>query len=214
MAAQQRVDPAGIVGDPVRVPPPHGREPRVEATGRLPESPDPHVPGQPPGEPLQQLLMVLGPDLPRQIDMRDLSPGMHPGIGTPRHGQLVRLPRPRHGPQRVLDLPLYGPPPPGLLGPPGELTPVVRQIKPNTNEPGSCFITHAQILSATKKRARPSKRNGPANALKGRGELRDRPRRRRGRKRTAPGRTLTRPSTPRREPRRPRRTWPQRPRPS
>ncbi len=201
---QQRVDAAGVVGDPVGVAAPDRREAGVEAARRLGDRPDPHVPRQPPGQPLEQLSPLLLPDLPRQVHVRDLAPRVHPGVGPPGHRQLVRPCGPGHHPQRVLDLPLDGPPPPGLLGPPGELRAVVRQIQPHPDEPGLHLVTHTQILSGPKRPPDERKRARPE-----------------GRTRSPRSSSLRRPSTPRRRPRRPawrprrpRRTWPRRPRPS
>ena len=92
VTAQQRVDAAGVVGHAVRVAPPDGREARVEALGRLgaPSRPVRRAASRPASR-SQQLLVVLGPHLLGQVDVRDLPAGVHARVGPPGHGQLVRL---------------------------------------------------------------------------------------------------------------------------
>src|SRR5690606_36693878 len=155
-------------------------------------------------EPLQQLLPVRLQQLGGQIRVGYLAARVHPGVGAPGHGKLVRpLPRPRHGPQRVLDLPLHRPPAPGLLGPAVEGGTVVGEVEADADVSGLYFVTQLGILS--------EHGDGPA------------PRRERARRVPGAAERLTRPSTPRPVPRRPRpwsgRPWrprpgPRRPRPS
>ena len=101
---------------------------------------------------------MLGPDLLRQVDVRDLPAGVHPGVGPARDRQLDRgervLAEPQHHAERVLQLPLHGPPPP-LLGPAGEVLAVVAQVQPHPYEAGLHLVTHAaDPLRMTKERAR------------------------------------------------------------
>ncbi len=163
MPAQQRVHAPVVIGDPVRVPPPDRREPRVEPVRRRCDPPHPDVLRQPPGQPPQQLVPVLGPQLRRQIHMRHLPARVHPRVRPPGDGELIRLRRPRHGPDRVLQLALDRAPF-TLLGPPGELRAVVRQVQPHPDETGLHFITHASNPPSPHTKAGPPRRADPLTA--------------------------------------------------
>lgn len=90
MVAQQRIHTTGPITDPVHVTPPQSSKPSIEPNRRLGNTPHPHIFAEPPGKPLEQLLLVLAPQLSGQIDVGDLPSRMHPGIGTPGHCQFVR----------------------------------------------------------------------------------------------------------------------------
>src|SRR5262249_21923398 len=128
--------------DPVGVPPPDRGEPRVEPGRGLGHPPDPYVVRQPPGQSAQQFVLVLGPNLSRKIDMRDLAPGVDARVRTAGDRQLVRLLGPGHGPVRGRELPLHGALTLTLLGPAGEVLAVVRQAQPHPYETGLNLVTH------------------------------------------------------------------------
>jgi hypothetical protein len=69
-----------------------------------------------------------GQRLHREIHVRHLPARVHPGIRTPGDGQRRRLGQPQDPAERLLDLPLDRTQP-RLPGPPGEIRPVVAEIK-------------------------------------------------------------------------------------
>ena len=198
MAAQQRIDPARVVGHPVGVAAPDRGEARVEP-GRAPRRPRQTRTscGSRPASRRSSLSWCSAHTASGRSTWATWPAGVHPGVGPPRDGQLDRSRRAAVTVRRaLLQLALHGAPL-ALLRPAGEVLAVVARSSRTRTKPGAASSLTRQILSERRsqtERARTADLGaGPCPGV-----------------RRAVG-TLRRPWTPRPEPRRPR---PRRPRPS
>ena len=123
----KRVDGLRPVGHPVAVGARQRREARVEARRRGRGAADPDVRRQQAVQPAQQQPVVR--DLGRQVDVRHLAAGVHPGVGAAGDGEAGRLRAHQHA-ERLLEHALHGAQP-GLGRPSAEVGPVVRQVEPD-----------------------------------------------------------------------------------
>src|SRR5918996_3439814 len=144
--AEQRIDAVRAVTDPVRVPPPQRREPRVEPRGYDRGVSHPQVRRQHSGQPVDQRVAGRarrppGDGLPRflwHVDVADLTAGVNPGIRAAGDRQPRRL-DPQHDAQRVLQRCLDRATA-GLRGPAGEIGAVVGQVQPDTQQPAATGV--------------------------------------------------------------------------
>ena len=137
MRAGQRVDGAGVVGDPVDVAAPHGGVAGVEACGRLGRAAYPQVGGEDAVDPPDQRVRTVGQLV--EIEVHDLPAGMDAGVGAPGTGQPDGR-QPQHGRQRRGQLALDGPEP-RLRRPAVEVRAVVGEVEADP---------HRVILSAVR----------------------------------------------------------------
>lgn len=130
----QGVAQLGAVDDPIAVAPPQRAEPRVEAWRRDCHRPDHDVGRQHTADAGEQRLLArpvaptleLDPGLVRDVDVRDLPPGVHASVGASRHRQTDP------GAQDLGETVFEGPldrPQPGLDGPAGKVCPPVGDVE-------------------------------------------------------------------------------------
>lgn len=131
------------VADPIGVPAPQGREPRVELRGHRARGADADVAGQHPGQPGHRPASRLRPRGSRYVGVDDLPARVDSGVGPPGDRQLRRLRPPQHPAKRDGQGLLHRAPA-GLSGPSGKPRPVVRKIKPEPNELW-CFFCQANL---------------------------------------------------------------------
>ena len=139
----QRIRPRRVIADPVRVPPPERREPRVKPVGRHADGAHPEVRRQRPRQPPQRRVRVRGPGIRGQVSVRHLAARVHTGISPPGHGKAHGGRQPQHVPERLRQHALDGPPP-GLRRPPREPGPVIGEINPDPHER---VTNHAGLLT-------------------------------------------------------------------
>ena len=125
VSAGERVEPRGAVLQAVGVPTFERRESGVEAGRRLGDGPHGHVGGQEPAQPTSEL---VGLHRVVEVDVRDLSAGVHAGVGTPRAGECGARPEAQDGADRLLHGLLHSAQP-GLRRPPAEPGSVVGKIE-------------------------------------------------------------------------------------
>jgi hypothetical protein len=123
----QRISVGRVIADPIGVPPPERREAGVKPLGRQPDRPHPDVRRQRPGQPAQRSATVLLPNPIRQVRVRHLPAGVHPGVSPPGDGQPHRFRQAQHVPEDAGELALHGPLR-GLCRPAGEIRPVVGEV--------------------------------------------------------------------------------------
>ena len=150
----QRVRTRRVIADPIGIPPPKRRKPRVKSVGRELNSTHPKVRRQRPREPPQRHVSVHSPSISRQVSMRHLPPRMHPRISPPSHSKPHSFRQPQHMPERLRQHALDSPPP-RLSRPPREPAPVIRHANPDPHKSPTDHVKPPNTTAAHRSCHRP-----------------------------------------------------------